>query len=287
MPESRYVRPDEALLTELAAQALRQAGISSEPANWEWVETGSSNVVILTDAAAVRLSRDSQAGVETVRAQRVVDALGPLPFGVPRSLGPWVEADGIVGIATQRLLGQSLPPGPADPAQLALLVNTIRSVELEPLRNDLAQTRAFAGGAGWYAIMTEGAIPLLPKPLQAAGQEVADALRELESGPVSLSHGDLAGSNILWEHGRVSGVLDWDLASAGDVAEDLASLGGWHGWDSLKCFATPEEMRRAEIFQASFPLQVLGFNLLHGRTGDELERAVARAGSRLRERAAR
>lgn len=57
---------------------------------------------------------------------------------------------------------------------------------------------------------------------------LALALRWLEANvpppPVALSlvHGDFRLGNLMFEHGRVTGVLDWELAHLGDWHEDLA-----------------------------------------------------------------
>lgn len=40
----------------------------------------------------------------------------------------------------------------------------------------------------------------------------------------SLIHGDAALSNFLIEDGRVTAILDWELAHIGDPAEELAYL---------------------------------------------------------------
>lgn len=56
---------------------------------------------------------------------------------------------------------------------------------------------------------------------------LALALRWLEQHmppplPPRLVHGDLRLGNLLVEHGRLTGVLDWELAHLGDIHEDLA-----------------------------------------------------------------
>ncbi len=56
---------------------------------------------------------------------------------------------------------------------------------------------------------------------------LALALRWLEANlpdpvPPRLVHGDFRLGNLMFEHGRVTGVLDWELAHLGDWHEDLA-----------------------------------------------------------------
>ena len=55
---------------------------------------------------------------------------------------------------------------------------------------------------------------------------IFEAVRELRTGlhrvrPVFL-HMDYWPGNILWHHGRISGLVDWDAASYGDPALDVA-----------------------------------------------------------------
>lgn len=131
--------------------------------------------------------------------------------------------------------------------------------------------------------MTGQAIPLLEPAARASARRIADALAQLDPVPPALNHGDLAGSNVLWSGGRVTGVLDWDLTAADDPAEDTASLGNWHGWGAIAQAAPAEVLRRAAAFRDSFPLQLLCHAIATGRPRDELARALARANIRLRD----
>jgi isopentenyldiphosphate isomerase len=76
-------------------------------------------------------------------------------------------------------------------------------------------------------------LPLLPDPLQDAGQSLLRrvALRT----PTALVHGELAARHILSSNGRVTGVLDWTHARVADPAVDLA-------WP---LFGTPEPVAEA------------------------------------------
>ena len=96
-----------------------------------------------------------------------------------------------------------------------------------------------------------------------------------------VNHGDLAGFNMHWHNGEVIAVLDWDLTSEEDPAEDLATLCSWHGWHPAGQIADPPEVQRAEVFRDAFPLMTVGFATLRNRPEDEIERAVERAAARL------
>lgn len=281
--ETRYIRPDDGLAHELVAAALDAADSPADASAWEWIEHGSANLVVLAGPVAVRLSRTPEAAADAARAQRLIDALPDLPFAVPRSLGPAVAASGLVAQAQQRLTGEPHPPGSGDPEQLRALLDAIHSADLEVVRGDLAPARSFMGGAQWHEVMTGQAIPLLEPAVRASARRIADALAQLDPVPPALNHGDLAGSNVLWAGGRVMGVLDWDLTAADDPAEDTASLGNWHGWGTIAQAVPAEVLRRAAAFRDSFPLQLLCHAIVTGRSRDELERALTRANSRLRD----
>jgi aminoglycoside phosphotransferase (APT) family kinase protein len=44
-----------------------------------------------------------------------------------------------------------------------------------------------------------------------------------ESVPPALLHGDFRPGNVLWRHGRIAGVLDWENATRGEPLADLAT----------------------------------------------------------------
>ena len=52
------------------------------------------------------------------------------------------------------------------------------------------------------------------------------------SGPVVLVHGDAGPGNFLFENGRLTALIDWELAHLGDPMEDLA-------WFSMRCVMEP------------------------------------------------
>ena len=59
-------------------------------------------------------------------------------------------------------------------------------------------------------------------------------------GPVALVHGDAGPGNFLFEHGKLTALIDWELAHLGDPMEDLA-------WFSMRCVMEPVPDFRASI----------------------------------------
>lgn len=281
MVETRYVIPHRARTEALVAEALRAAGQPDDPARWQWIEHGSANLVVLAGAAAVRVGRTARAAAESLRAQAVVDTLPELPFALPRALADPVRDGEMVAIAQRRLDGVPHPSGHGDADALRGVLDALAAVPVRALEARLAPPHAFMGGEQWHPVMVERAIPLLAPDVRDRARRAADDLAALEPVPEVLVHGDLAGSNLLWDGGVVTGVIDWDLASAGDPAIDVAALAVWHGWDVIERVRPPEVVHRARIIAATHPLQVVCFSIVQGRPQTEVARAATWASARV------
>jgi len=277
-----FVAPSGDVVDDLVARALRDAGEQASRSDWRRVEHGSANLVVLAGRVAVRVARTPVAASDTLRAQWLIDALPPLPFAVPRALGGAVggpDTGGIIAIAQERIDGEVHPSGSGDPRELRRLLDALRAVDLAPLRPHLAHRHAFFGGEDGLRVMIEQAVPLLDPAARGAARRAAEEFAALAAAPDVLTHGDLAGSNVLWAagHGSVSGVIDWDLAAADDESKDVAALATWHGGDAVASIVPPETAYRARVRIATYPLQLLCFALVGSRPPSEIARAVTRA----------
>ncbi len=83
--------------------------------------------------------------------------------------------------------------------------------------------------AVWRAMYDESGRP--DALLDLAFRWLADAMPDPD-GPVALVHGDAGPGNFLFEHGRLTALIDWELAHLGDPMEDLA-------WFSMRCVMEP------------------------------------------------
>lgn len=281
MVETRYVTPDRPRTEALVAAALRAAGQPVVPGEWQWVEHGSANLVVLAGTAAVRVGRTASAAAESRRAQALIDALPDLPFAVPRALADPLSDGDMVAIVQRRLEGIPHPSGHGEAAALERLLDALAAVPIDPQDPNLAIPHAFMGGGEWHPVIVEHAVPLLSPEVRDAARQAADDLAGLDPAPYALVHGDLAGSNVLWRGGTVAGVIDWDLASAGDPAVDVAALAVWHGWEVIERVRPPEVVRRARVVAATHPLQVIAFSIVNERPEAEVLRAAAWATARL------
>ncbi|MDQ1123977.1 phosphotransferase family protein [Microbacterium trichothecenolyticum] len=281
MPETAYVAPDRSRIEPLVVSALRTAGHCAEPKSWRWIEHGSANLVVLAGDVAVRVGRTAAASAQSVRAQQLIDGLPALPFAVPRAVvDPLWDGD-MVAVVQRRLDGIPHPGGHGEPAALETLLDALEDARIAELAPHLATPHAFMGAQRWHAVMVDEAIPLLAPAARDAARRAADALADLAPVRPVLVHGDLAGSNVLWHEGAVSGVIDWDLATAGDPAIDVAALAVWHGWDVIARVRPAEVVRRARVIAATHPLQVLCFTIVDRRPEPERLRAAERASARM------
>jgi aminoglycoside phosphotransferase (APT) family kinase protein len=169
----------------------------------------------------------------------------------------------------------------AGPVAVRDLLDQIHAIDPGPLTPHLATPRVFYGGPRWLDVLTTEVVPRLPSAARDEARCRIDALAALPPSRRVVNHGDLAGSNILWDCGRVVGVIDWDLTSHDDPAEDVASLATWHGWHLVGELADADTVTRAEAFRGCFPLQVIAFAILRERPADEIAHTIERALERL------
>lgn len=223
-------------------------------------EGGQFHEVLVTEAAVLRMARDDVQAAQLPRRVALVNALAErLPYAVPRSLSE-IQRGAVV---QEYVPGAAHPPHEGDPATLRAVIAALEAVELEPLRELLAPPFAYRGP--WTESKIAATLEALGEhaPDAAAGAAmVHDAalvlaeLREFLDVPPALVHGDLAGHNMHWRNGQVTGILDWDLAAAWDPALNVTYLAAWHGRGLLDELARDaEEARRARVWDGAMRLE--------------------------------
>lgn len=236
-------QPVPADLLEIAEAPVPDAPVGSA----RLAEHGNMHhVVLFPGVAAVRISKRPGAAAESprrVEILRVIAAAG-LPFDVPEPLTAVARFGDRAAVAVSWIGGEPLPEGIGDPAAFGLLLETLREVEISPeLEAVLHERCRHADGLGWAEVLNE-IVPRLPTRWRDTVRQRLDTLLALEEVPPRLVHGDLGGSNIHFgQNGKLTGVLDWDMAILSDPAIDAALVATWHGWDVLRA-ATDEDTRR-------------------------------------------
>jgi aminoglycoside phosphotransferase (APT) family kinase protein len=238
------------------------------------LERGAEHVVVVApDAGVVRINRT--AGTEQLMRRRVelLHRLArlDLPFRVPEPLSQVVIFDSFPAVALSWVPGERHPPGDGDALVLRELLEALRAVEVESLRDVLAAPHGYAGGERWGELMAE-AVAALPADVRDDARRRLDEAIALPAVMPSLVHGDLAGDNVHWHDGRVVGVIDWDWASAWDPAVDAACL-AWHGWDAVRRAVDRETYARARVWQRTFGIeQIVASGLRPSPRADVVER---------------
>jgi Ser/Thr protein kinase RdoA (MazF antagonist) len=207
------------------------------------------HVVLFPGVAAVRISKRPDAAAELPRRAKILRAVAAadLPFAVPSPLTPVTTFGERAAVAISWIDGEPLPEGTGDPAAFSLLLEALRDFEVSPeLKAVLHTPRRYADGLGWADILSDEVIPRLPSQWREDVRRRLDTLLALEEVPARLVHGDLGGSNVHFGYdGKLTGVLDWDLAILSDPAIDAALVATWHGWDLLRAAVDKETYQRA------------------------------------------
>ncbi|MDT0619499.1 phosphotransferase family protein [Salinisphaera sp. P385] len=159
--------------------------------------------------------------------------------GLPVPAVPWAQADegwfDLPFLIMERLSGHNLlvwDPDPVFPRTVAAMRPLYREAAAT-----LARLHAFDCQRhlpDWdtpRSLATEIAFwePIYQKAPEPAWAQAAAQVRHLladripDSSPIGLVHGDYQPGNILFNQGRVTGVIDWELAHIGAQALDL----GW------------------------------------------------------------
>jgi aminoglycoside phosphotransferase (APT) family kinase protein len=212
---------------------IRSMGNARDPwrfdVSWE-SEAGAETL------ACVMLVKASAGQLETRLEDEfaVLEAVGRIPGLAPRPL--WLDAEGRwIGrpfFVTAQAPGEAVLPRPDGPAD----------AQTRTVARDLAQAAARLHGLDWAST------PLAARfgtPADAGAAQIAywsEILERNRIGPlpaldyalawleanlpepaeIVLVHGDLRFGNLLQSEGRLTALLDWEMAHLGDRHEDLA-----------------------------------------------------------------
>lgn len=184
------------------------------------------------------------------REAEVYRALEGSGVAVPRVWG-LEAARGL--LLLDRVKGQAWLHPPADPAvQLSVAKDFIRNIaiwhRLDPESLDLpsfkpvlsAREHQKARLAEFRARAEKGGRPI--EPLLRISLEWLEANIPDYEGPVVLVQGDTGPGNFMYADGKVSGVIDWELAHLGDPMDDVA----WMSWRTIQHTFTDFAERMAE-----------------------------------------
>ncbi|MHC1561136.1 phosphotransferase [Actinomycetospora sp. C-140] len=177
-----------------------------------------SDAVLVDGRRVERTARRPAAEAGLAREARLLPWLaGRLPVPVPDVRV--VARDPLV-VRHELLVGEPLDA--PDPARGAALGGFLRALHAVPLAEAVAHGLPDPSTTqGWrdraFDRFAAEVLPRLPDPGPLAAR-----LDRLRDAPASvLVHGDLRAEHVLVAGGRITGVLDWSDARAGDPAKDL------------------------------------------------------------------
>lgn len=219
---ARYLR-DHGVEADVRLLGRATVGLSQETWFLELVGDGPSRPVVLrlpTPASGTAAILTQRAALQAVVGSSV-PAPAPLWFddGIDNPFGrPFVVMQRLPGVVPVgwHEIAEPQRSGLAEQAVDALAALHAIDVTQTPLAGARpSRTVALDGLLGLFArlvplpLVLTAALDWLQRTAQAAG------------GPPVIVHGDYRMGNLLVDHGRLSGVLDWEMAAPGDRLADL------------------------------------------------------------------
>jgi aminoglycoside phosphotransferase (APT) family kinase protein len=184
------------------------------------------------------------------QALKRIGQLG-LPFAVPEVVEDRLD----LPLGEAHVIISYLPGEPSQTAGDEAVLEVLDALAAVDLDDELValldEPLHHAGGRQVVETITELVFPLLDQDERAQASEV---LRRFQELPVvrGFVHGDLAPVNLRWHRGKITGIIDWDFACAGDPALDAAAFANY-GWPLVRR-VRPDLYERARTHAAMFPL---------------------------------
>jgi Ser/Thr protein kinase RdoA (MazF antagonist) len=258
-------------VTDKLASYLDVVGVRGDDAR---LVHGQFHDVVLAGDVAYRFPRDEQSRRALPAAVALLTALAnahiPVVVPVPLSTDHVECPLGISHVALSRVPGHPtdvISGGLAEHAviaELAGLLDRLAELGADPAIGELVPRTGPDHWLGFGEQVRQVLFPLMSaEGRRRAGAELA-AVADVTSAGDALVHGDLGGSNLLWTNAdgqpQLAGVLDWDGASLGNQANDLASLAVTVGWSlasrvQAERRAAAQTLAEAELIAHTFALQ--------------------------------
>ncbi|WP_270238706.1 phosphotransferase family protein [Kocuria marina] len=257
---------------------LAEARVRVDRSEWELHAGGSAHIVVNAGhVMSVRIAKNPTSGENVRRRTRALSRLPEFDFAVPRPLTPVLQDGRYTAVGMTWIPGSPRPPGHADPRELRRVLEQVHNADARAAEPWLDRPGQHWGGHRRRHVLLDQVLPLLlPRNRNRAMNAIED-LVALDNVPPRLVHGDLMGSNMLWQDDHLVGVIDWDHASMSDPAYDVASLGLWFGWSSVRQATDEENYLRARLHSRIFPLQAVAYALHHELDTAQIRQAVEKA----------
>lgn len=217
------------------------------------------NVAVLGTQAVVRIGFGEGHEVRTKNEFFNLIAISQtdLPFQTPSNLGDVYTTRSWSAMVSSFVAGEHRDNVEWTDVREALsdVLNAFQTAA-RPIAESFLPVRQWCGGVNWPARVEQIIQSFNERERAAATHVVREVLEcEAEVQP-TLVHGDFGLHNVLWTEGRIAGVIDFDHATIGDPAIDVAPLIGQFGASKLAQIYDSEMVFRAKLHRASLSLQV-------------------------------
>jgi len=207
---------------------------------------------------------------EHANAQAIADAdlpfLVPIPSAPPHHTAKWSATvfSYISGEMRETLAG------PRTRELLIAVLAELAKVDIARLPQGLREVRAWCGGDGWADLVKE-CVAVLPAEFQTLAHQLIEDVLALAPPPrVTLVHGDLGLHNLVFAGTRPVGLIDWDNATVGDPAIDIAPFVRQCPLANLAAIFDDDLLARARFHSKTLSLQVAAATRLAGDQDLEL-----------------
>lgn len=257
--------------------ALDELGEHPDPSTWQVITSGSAHVVVDIDGRlCVRIAKNPSARRSLARRTEVLRRLPEYSFATPRPLTRVHSHRGHAAVALSWVRGAHRW-GRADGGELSSLLEQLWDTDTRSFDGFLDRPGQHWGGHRRRRVMLDEVVPrLLPRNRELARRAIRD-LAELDVVLPHLVHSDLMSHNMIWDGDRLAGVIDWDHASLGDPAQDVATLAMSYGWAPLDRVLPSEITHRARLHARIMPMQSVAYTLVQDLDTAQVNQAVARA----------
>ena len=216
-------------------------------------------VACLGTETVVRVStgrgHSDRSEAEHANAKAAVSAglpfLVPVPIGEPHHTSHW-SATVFSYISGETR--ESLPQAQTRDLVIAVLA-ALADVDVAQLPQNLSGVRAWCGGDRWGELVDE-CVTVLPAMLQTLAHELVQDVLALVPPPASFVHGDLGLHNLIFAGSQFVGIIDFDNATVGDPAIDLAPFVRHARVPNMVGFFGDDLLARARCHSKTLSLQV-------------------------------
>ena len=266
---------DLAILAGMSEQLARYLAVLGQRGDDARLVHGQFHDVVLAGDVAYRFPRDEESRRRLPAAVALLAALNdcqlPVAVPVPLATGHLGGPLGSSHVALSRIPGQPLGVIGGEQAQLAVIAQLARLLDrLAELGADPAIGKLVprAEPDHWRifgAQVRQVLFPLMSGDGRHRAETELAAVAGVTATGDALIHSDLGGANLLWttDGGQpcLEGVLDWDGASLGNQANDVASIAVTVGWPlaerihARRRAAASQTMAEARMIADTFALQ--------------------------------